>query len=313
MLTKRRVVAAKAESTEGTAETLTTAEGGILAIDPKVDVDITMHERTPAKASLGRLTSLAGSRKASISFKVEVKGAGSAYSSSVLPALDTYLLACGMASTIVTTGGSETVTYAPASTGVSSITIGCYEDGVLKSIKGARGTCRITMKQGEPVMMEFEFTGVWNGATDVALLSPTYESTIPPIFRSATFTVASYSAIMSAINIDFGNSFHLRESVNTAEGFLSNVITDRNMSGDMDPEMVLVATHDWYGIWLAGTTGALNIGSVGSTQYNKFTITAPKLLATKVSDDDAEGQVIAGQTFQLAENSGDDEISILFD
>ena len=68
MLTKRRVVAAKAESTEGTAETLTTAEGGILAIDPKVDVDIAMHERNPAKASLGKFAALAGSRKASISF-----------------------------------------------------------------------------------------------------------------------------------------------------------------------------------------------------------------------------------------------------
>ena len=313
MLTKRRVVAAKVETTEGTAETLTASEGGILAIDPKVDVDIAMHERTPAKASLGRLTSLAGSRKASISFKVEVKGAGIAYSATDLPALDVYLMACGVGRALVVTPGSETVTYAPASTGVSSITIGCYEDGVLKMIKGARGNCRITMKQGEPVMMEFEFTGVHVAPTDVALLAPTYESTIPPIFRSATFTVASYAAIMSAINIDFGNSFHLRESVNTAEGFVSNVITDRNMSGDMDPEMVLVATHDWYGIWLAGTTGALAIGSIGSAQYNKFTITAPKLLATKVSDDDAEGQVKAGQTFQLAENSGDDEISILFD
>ena len=313
MLTKRRVVAAKVESTEGTAETLTTAEGGILAIDPKVDVDIAMHERDNAKASLGKFASLAGSRKASISFKVEVKGAGSAYSSSNLPALDVYLMACGGSQTLVVTSGSETVTYAPASTGVSSITIGCYEDGVLKMIKGARGTCRITMKQGEPVMMEFEFFGVHVAPTDVTLLAPTYESTIPPIFRSASFTIASYAAVMSAINIDLGNSFHLRESVNTAEGFLSNVITGRNPVGDMDPEMVLVATHDWYGLWLAGTTGALTIGSIGATQYNKFTITAPKLLATKVSDDDAEGQVIAGQTFQLAESSGDDEWSILFD
>lgn len=312
MLTKRRVVAAKVEGVEGTAEALTTAEGGILAIDPKVDVDITMHERNVSKASLGKFASLPGSRRASISFKVEVKGAGSAYSASVLPALDVYLMACGAGRTLVVTPGSETVTYAPASTGVSSITIGCYEDGVLKSIKGARGTCKITMKQGEQVMMEFEFTGVWNGATDVALLAPTYESTIPPIFRSATFTIASYAAVMSAINIDFGNSMHLRESVNTAEGFLSNVITDRNPTGDFDPEMVLVATHDWYGIWLAGTPGALSIGAIGATQYNKFTLTAPKLLATKVSDDDAEGQVIAGHAFQLAENSGDDEWSILF-
>ena len=313
MLTKRRVLAAKVETTEGTAETLTASEGGILAIEPKVDVDIAMHERNPSKASIGRFASLPGSRRASISFKVEVKGAGIAYSATDLPALNVYLMACGFSKTVDTTPGSETVTYAPASTGVSSITIGCYEDGVIKSIKGARGNVKITMKQGEPVTMEFEFVGVWNGLTDGAMIAPTYESTIPPIFRSATFTVDSYAAVMSAINIDAGNEMHLRESINTVEGFLSNVITGRKMIGDMDPEMVLVATRDWYGKWLAGTTGALNIGSIGATQYNQFTITGPKLLPTKINDDDAEGQAIAGHSFELAENSGDDEISILFD
>lgn len=314
MLTRRRVVAAKVESTEGTAEALTDSEGGILAIDPKVDVGINMHERNPAKASIGKLASLPGSRRASITFRAEVKGAGAAYSASVLPALDAYIMACKFARTLDTTAGAESVTYAPASSGDSSITIGCYEDGVIKSIKGARGdSCKIVSKAGEPVIMEFTFTGVWNGLTDGSMLSPTYESTVPPVFLSAGFTVDSYAAVMSAINIDIANETRLRESINTAEGFLSNVITGRKITGDMDPEMVTVATRDWYGKWLAGTTGALNIGYVGSTQYNKFKITGPALLPTKVNDDDAEGQVVAGHSFELAEDSGDDEISILFD
>jgi hypothetical protein len=313
MLTKRRVVAAKVESTEGTAETLTTAEGGILAIDPKVSINITMHERNASKASIGKLAALPGSRFSTFTFKAEVKGAGAAYSASVLPALDPYFMACGAARTLVVTPGSETVTYAPASSGVSSYTFGSYEDGIIKSIMGSTGSCRLTHKAGLPVMAEFEFIGVHNGVTDGAILAPTYESTIPPIFRSAALTVGAYSPVMSGINIDFGNSMHLRESVNAASGYLSNVITDRNPTGDYDPEMVLVATQDWYGLWQAGTTAALSIGYVGSTQYNKFKITAPKMLPTNVSDDDAEGQVIAGQTFQLAENSGDDEWSILFD
>lgn len=313
MRTKRRVVAAKVEGVEGTAEALTAAEGGVLAIDPKVDVDMDRYERNAAKASIGKLASLVGSRKASLSFKAEVAGAGAAYSASVLPKIDTYLMACGFARTLVTTGGSESVTYAPASTGDSSITLGCYEDGVIKSIKGARGdSCKIVSKVGEPVIMEFVFTGVWNGLLDGAMLAPTY-GPVPPVFLSAGFTVDSYAAVISAINIDIANTTHLRDSANAAEGYLSNVITERKITGDMDPEMVLKATRDWYGKWLAGAAGALNIGYIGSTQYNKFKITGPALVPTKVSDDDAEGQVIAGHTFEMAETTGDNEISILFD
>lgn len=313
MRTKRRIVAIKEEAVEGIAEALTAADVGAMAIEPKVDVDITMYERNLSKSSIGRFQALPGSRFSTFTCKLEVKGAGSAYSVSVLPALDRFFMACGMAKTIDATGGSESVTYKPATEGVKSYTIGVFEDGVLQSIKGARGSMKITCKSGEPVMAEFEFIGVYNGVTDVALLSPTYESTIPPIFRSASLLIGTYSPIMSAINIDMANVMHLREDVNAAAGYLSTVITDRNVNGDMDPEMVLIAEQDWYGIWQAGTTGVLSFGDIGSTQYNKFDLTAPKMLTTKVSDEDAEGQVIASQTFQLAEEDGDDEYAIKFD
>jgi len=159
---------------------------------------------------------------------------------------------------------------------------------------------------------EFDFLGVWDGVTDGALLAPTYEGTLPPAFLSGSFSVASYSAVIAGVSLDLGNTLTLRQSVNKAAGYVSCVITGRDPNGTMDPEMTLVATHDWYGRWKAGTTGALNIGPVGATQYNKFTITAPKVLYQKVSDAEREGLAVADTAFQLAMNTGDDELVLEF-
>lgn len=312
MLTRRRVIAAKVETTEGTAETLTTAEGGILAIDPKVDPDIKMNARDPVTAALSKMADVPGSRSAKISFKAELKGAGSAYSLTNLPALSPYLRACGFSETVDVTAGAEKVTYKPASSGVPALTIGCYEDGVFKQLIGSRGNVKFSGKTGEITFAEFEFTGVWGGVTDVTLLAPTYEGTVPPTFLSASFTLASYAAIIAGYDIDMANVIALRESANSAAGFLSALITGRDPNGKLDPEMTTVAVYDWYGKWLAGTSGALNIGTIGGTQYNKYKITAPVVLPRKVSDADREGIAIAEMDFQLAMSSGDDELVLEF-
>jgi len=312
MLTKRRVIAAKIEATEGTGETLAAADGGILVIDPKVETDIKMSPRNPVMATLSKLADTVGSQLAKITFKVELKGAGAAYSASILPALGKYLRGCGFSQTVDTALGAEKVTYQPASSGVPSITIGCYEDGVLKRIIGARGNVKFTGKVGEPVYADFDFLGVWDGITDTSMISPAYEGTIPPVLLSAAFNVGAYSAVISGFDIDIANALYLRESVNTASGYFSAIISDRKPNGSFDPEMVAVATHDWYGRWKAGTIGALNIGVVGAAQYNKFKITAPKVLYTKVAEADRTGLAVASTNFQLAMDTGDDEVVLEF-
>ncbi len=312
MLKRRRILVAKVESVEGTAETLNASDGGILAIDPKVEADIAMGARSPAMATLSKLPQVPLGCKAKISFKAEMKGAGSAYASNNIPALGKYFRACGFAETITTTSGSEKAAYAPASAGAPSLTLALYEDGVIKKILGARGTMKITAKTNEIVYTEFEFTGVWGGVTDGALLTPTYEGTIPPVFLGSTLTVGAYSLVAAGVDIDLGNKLHVRTDPTSAAGYRSAVITDRDVTGKFDPEMATVAAHDFFGLWKAGTSAALVIGPVGATQYNRWKITAPKLVYTKVGDAEREGLAVADTAFQLAMSSGDDEMVIEF-
>lgn len=312
MLTLRRVIAAKIETTEGTKETLTGTESGILAFDPKFEVDVQMTKRNAIRPSLSPLADVPGAQLARLTFRVELKGAGSAYSTSVKPAVGEFLRGCGFAETVDTTVGAETVTYDPASTGHKSMTIALYQDGIRQLMYGARGNVKFTFRHGEPVYADFEFLGVYDGTTDVTLPSPIFESTIPPAFYNSTFTVAGSSMLIEGITIDMGNVLTLRKDVTKTAGYYSAIITGREPNGSFDPEMVAVASHDFYGRWIAGTTGALVIGPVGGTQYNKVTVTAPAVQYRKVADADRDGIAIADTSFLLVGDEGDDEIQIVF-
>lgn len=314
MLTRRSVIAGAIETTEGTAEAITVADAGIVVINPKFTPNFETDKRDDVvSSSLSPFQPIAGAKSGKFSFQAEVKGAGAAYSALVKPALGKYLRACGYAETIVTTAGAETATYLPASTGVPSMTIWFYHDGVVKKLKGCRGNAKLSAKKGSRFLIDFEFTGVYDGVADLAMISPTNEATVPPVFLNATLTIGAYAAIVDTFEYDTGNDVQLRSSVNAPNGYLSASIVKRNPGGKLDPEMTLVATHDWYGLWAAGTPAALSIGPItGSGDYNKFTITAPKLVTTNISESDRSGQLVAGHDYTFARNTGDDEFSIVF-
>lgn len=307
MLTQRRVIAAKVEATEGTAETLTASEAGILVFAPKMDPDIAQYKRDPARVTLTQLPSVPGKRSGKLVFSVELKGSGTA--GTAPPILGVLLKGCGYSETVVV---STSVTYKPASASVPSLTLGCYEDGVIKKLWGARGNVKITAKAGDVVMFDFEFTGADFSVTDGALLAPTYDAVVPKPFLSAAFAVGGYSAIIGKMDIDTGNQVTLRESANSGSGNLSAMIMNREPKGSIDPEMVLVATHDFFGKWRDGSTVTMST-VIGATAGNICTITGPALQYSKVSDTDKGGIAGLGLDFNLTiGTTGDDELVIAF-
>jgi hypothetical protein len=314
LLSRRRVIAAKVESVEGTMEAITVSEAGILALDPKFDATFGVNERSNMLNTLSKLQPVMGSRSAKLTFKAELKGAGAAYSASVKPAIGMYLRACGMLETIDVTASNEKATYTPASSGVPSLTIWLYEDGVVKKMRGARGTFSITGEVGGIIMAEFTFTGVFDSVADLGMISPTFEATIPPVLQAATFSCDSYAAVIKSISLDCANTVQLRESVSSADGYVSALITDRKPTGKFDPEFTTVAVYDWFTKWKTGSAGALTLGPIAPStgNYNKFTITAPKLVYTGLGEGSRAGIMTLDTAFALAMNTGDDEFQIQF-
>src|SRR3990167_2677741 len=104
-LVRLRELGAKVEGTEGTFNQPGATDAAILVYDPKIDPDVSMFDRTPAKKTLGQLAPVAGVRQMRMTFRTEVKGQGAAGGT---PEVDVLLAACGMKKTIV---GGTSVTY----------------------------------------------------------------------------------------------------------------------------------------------------------------------------------------------------------
>ena len=380
MLVRRREIAAKIESVEGTAETLAAADATFNVYSPKFNPNPTYFKRKPARSSLSKLPGIAGAKPASISFGVELKGSGTA---ATAPGLSKLLKACGLqevdpwqltigtvssgpfqAGERVTGGtssavgivmfetadgvttlwvlpvsgtfsGTETVTgstsgasatTSAAAQGVAiawrpdsdpssipTLTIGGYCDGVRHVIRGARGSVTFTGTRGEIVMLELEFTGVHDGTTDVSLITPSPDGTLPPTFLGVGLVLQDgYSAIFQQLSINLNNTVEERENANKSDGIESFLIGDRNPQMTVDPEMETVANHDFVGKLYAGTQGRMEF-QVGTSAGNRFRVGAPATQYTALSDDERGVKAVAGLTLDLVsiDDAGDDELVIL--
>jgi len=221
-----------------------------------------------------------------------------------------------------TSGATATVGSAPADAGhvllpagltttVPSLTMACYEDGLKKLKRGARGGLKLTFSNGQPIECDFGFQGVEAGITDVALLSGVVnETVVEPVLLGATFTLDGVAMLFKTLSIDLGNTLAQREDPTDSRGIKSYYISDRNPVGDIDPEMLLVAGHDFHGKWFAGTKMALDL-AFGATDGNKFRFFAPQIQYTKIDDADRDGIQIAQTSFKLCSSIDDAEWALL--
>lgn len=311
ILSNRQVVAAKVEVTEGTLETLAAADANAQILEPaKWEPNIAMFERKLLDVSYSNFKQIPGTRLAQISFKCENKGSGTA---GTAPAIGKLLRACGFGETVVAV---TSVTYAPVSAlaSVPTLTVAIYQDGVKKTLKGARGNVKYDAVDGQPSMFEFTFIGIYEAVTDVALLTPSgVETTVPIATLTAQFSVQSFAAFVSKISFDMGNTLTPRSDINTASGYISTLLTARTPKGTFDPELELVATHDWYGRMLAGTTGVLTWRHTG-TAGNICIFNIPVCQYVKVNDGDRDGISIAPIEFLMVRSAaaGNDELTIAY-
>jgi len=309
LLKSRRVLAAKQETTIGTGVTLTSGTDGIInAFDVVIDADIPYNERV-AQGAFGRLAGTVGTYGGSVSFKLEGIGSGTA---GTAPAWATVLLpACGMLAT------SNVFTPITAFASQESVTIGVYEDGAHKSLTGAMGSYSIDCEDGKTPIFTFNFKGVWQPPTDVGMFTPQFSPTIPPRFAGATFTIGSFTPLISKFTMNYGTKIEMRQDVTQTAGFISAVVTDRKVTGTLDPEQTLVAAYDAFGIWLAGTTAALTVDigfSSGSQTGTGFAISVPVLQYDNIKEGTRNDLNISNLSYLACQNGStvDSEVTITF-
>ena len=307
MLTRRVQVAAKIETTKGTARTLGILDAKILAYEPVFNFNPTQFKRDPYRKTLSRMHSQPGSQPCELTFRCEVMGPAVANAGEAC-AFGNFLRACGFSESL--TASTQSV-YAPQSTAMDTITIAVYEDGMEKKLCGAMGNVRFICVVGEPIMAEFTFQGKYSTHADTAMLSPSYPASKPLIFQNATVTVFSDTLILQNLEINMQNEISLRSAPTDATGIDYAQITGRNPILTFDPEQELVATHDFLGKLISTTEAAISI-VLTAEDATTLTFTIPKARYTGLAEADRDGIRTLSATCELNMSSGDDEVSLTF-
>jgi hypothetical protein len=298
-------LAAKIETTIGTPISLSGSDGAFNVYDPIIQPEIEMEDRE-GQGGFNYLTSVPAGRKGTATFKTNIEWDGT----STEPAwADTFFPACGWV--------KATNTYTPRSeapgSNVKTLTIGCYVDGLFKSIAGAVGTFKIVLPTGKMAYIEWTFTGVWQAPTDVAIIAPTYPTDSALRFAGGFAEWNNVNLCVSNATIDAGNEITMRECPTTEAGFISGIITNRIPKITCDPEAVTVATQDRWGKWLDMTTYALELSLDGPTT-STLDITAPKAQIINNQESDRGKMVTDSLEFLCTKNgaTADQELSIVF-
>lgn len=304
-LKRKRLLAAKVESTAGTAETLTASEAAFNVYDPMIQATIEVEPRE-SQGSLDNLSGVPGARTGTCTFRTDTWWDGS----TTMPSwASVFLPACGWVETSqVYNPTSET----PGSN-VKTLTIAVYEDGVIKKLTGAMGTFRIVCPAGRMVFVEWTFTGVWNAPVDGALLAPTYPTDLPIRYANATSTYDSVALCVENVTFDAGNNVILKECPSTASGFDYAVVTSRTPTITANPEATLIATDDPYGSWLSADEAVFTVTLDGPSD-STIEISADKAQITNVQEADRNGIVTDDVTFSCNKNgaTADQALQITF-
>lgn len=308
LLRRKSVFAAKAESSVGTAESLSGTEGVFNARDFMIQPTIGMTRRE-GQGGFNYLPSMPEGMTGTCTIVHDLS-----YDGTNIPTWASVLLpACGW---VDTAGVFSPVTQGPGGAGgVKTLTIGHYIDGKRKLLSGAAGTFVITCPTGKTAYITFTFTGKYaTNETDTAIIAPTYPTTLPLRFANGTVTYDSIAMCVANMTVDAGNTVIMRECVESANrtGYASGMITDRAPIISADPESVLVATHDKDAAWLTSDTAALTI-TMNGTGNSTLVISAPAAQLENKQQAERNGLATDDLTWLCSKgSSADTELTITF-
>lgn len=306
LLTRQRTLAAKIETTTGTAIALAAADGAINVFGSSLESAIKMVEREP-QGTFTPLAPIPGASEATSKFKTEMTVQGGVSDPFWMTVL---LKACGFA--------VNATIWKPLTGAGTTLTMGLYQSGQLLQMAGAVGKFTMNFESGKPVMIDWDFQGVWQSPTGVALITPTYPAaTLVPRFAGATLTLGGLALRVGKMSITVENSIAMREDATALDpggygtGIHSYQITGRKITTKISPEALPLATKDWWADHRAVTGAALAMVIGGSTAFNNIHIGAPALVhldAPGVEDDN--GIYRNSLNFLNLGSMGDDELTI---
>jgi len=308
LLTRKRVILIEAESSYATDPTPGATDAVLvrdLTITPQSS-DVVSRELI--RPYLGASEQLLANTRVECTFAVELAGSGSA---GTAPRYGSALKACGLSEVVV---ASTRVTYAPVSTGFSSVTIHYNIDGVRHKVTGARGTVELSAEVGQIPVLNFSMQGIYNAPDDSALPSVTYGNQEEPLIfkngNTSSFQLLSFGGALQSVNFTLGNELVYQELVGGTKQVL---LVDRQATGSVTIQAPTIAQKDFFAAALVDSTlGNLQF-THGTTAGNIVQFTSSKVDIGDVNYGDIDGIASLEIPYTLVPStSGNDEFSLIY-
>jgi len=194
--------------------------------------------------------------------------------------------------TATQTGGDTTgvgFIYLPISSSIPALSMGSYEDGFAKLGTGVRGTFVLSHTVGEPVRMQWTFTGAQTSNANAALWTGTsYNTDVPPSFVNAALDLGGFAPFFTTMEISLNNTLAIRGNANSASGLIAAQITARNPTGTMDAEAELTGATDFYADRDAVTSRYFDY-TIGSGAGKVLSVIGPNTQIRAITDEDRDG------------------------
>lgn len=303
LITRRRTILAKIETTYGVDPTPTGSANAILVRNLNVTpLNAEIASRDLVRPYMGNSEQLIASKHVQLDFEVELAGSGIA---GTAPAYAPLLKACGFAEA----DGASDVVYTPKSTGFDSVTVYFNIDGVLHKITGARGNLEISINARAIPFMKFTFTGIYNAPTDAAVPSVDYSAFQTPLAANTSNTTGfefySFAGVLESLSLNIGNAVNYRSLI----GSESVIMTDRQVTGTAVFEAPTITSKDFFAAALASTLGSLSI-THGTAAGNKFKIDSTRIdIANPTYTDNNGIHMLSVPFVAVPSSAGNDEIS----
>lgn len=261
--TFNRLLVAKIESDYGTDPTADGTNAIRVSSDLAcVPLQAELVERDQLLGHAGRTTAqILAAKHRVTTFSCELTSSGVA---GTPPAFGIFLRACGMAETIV---AGTSVTYTPTDDpdAHESVALLPFIDGVRLRGLGNRGTFSISgNRNGNGLIANFTFQGLYEAATDTSNPTPTYGNhAVPTTFEAGNtdnVSMLTYTTpCVESFSYDYGNTITLRNLANCSKTMR---LTSRSGSGSINIKTPTVTEFDLYGAINSRTTGLISIRQI---------------------------------------------------
>jgi hypothetical protein len=304
---KNLVLLAKQEVTTGVDPNPTPAANSILVrgFAPQM-INAEFVERNNIRGYKGNFGKLSVGVHREFEFEVELAGSGAA---GTAPKWGPLLMACGFSETI---SAGISVTYAPISTGDTTVTLYGYLDGLLFKMLASKGTVSFDLNAKAIPVMKFKFLGEYSAATDVAFPSGmvftgfTKPLTVGKI-NTPTFTIHGLAGVCDQLSFDVANQLVYRDLINASGPYSP----DRAPQGSCRIEVPTVAAANFGEIARLGTEAALQLIH-GTVAGNIIQIDMPKTQITGEPSIVNDNEIaMMSLPFSINPNAGNDEVLIV--